>query len=280
MCYNNDYYKFNYHTNMKKKYLSILMGVLVAVGLFSTTNFADASRLTQNQVQAVINLLKAFGAPSSTIANVRSALTGDTNPSHSNYSGTGYVQNSQFCPHLYRNLYIGINAPDVSQLQHFLKSKGFYTFPKITGYYGHATERAVKAFQKAYGVVTFGTPNTTGYGVVGNRTREAINRLCQNKYVNNQVQSVNKNEPWMLKELPGKLSFAKVKLPTSAWNNGKLSLDYVYTTKVDGITVVISASLDDAESALEKARSVASKVAVLLLSADKRFKEMGLSGDL
>jgi len=45
---------------------------------------------------------------------------------------------------------------DVSSLQEFLRSQGYYTYPSITGYFGSVTEAAVEAFQNANGVEAVG----------------------------------------------------------------------------------------------------------------------------
>lgn len=55
-----------------------------------------------------------------------------------------------------RYLYFGMSGADVSQLQQFLKDKGYYTFPSITGYFGGITKTAVAAFQKANGIEPLG----------------------------------------------------------------------------------------------------------------------------
>ncbi|MEN9413097.1 MAG: hypothetical protein RLZZ342_184, partial [Candidatus Parcubacteria bacterium] len=59
---------------------------------------------------------------------------------------------------------------DVSRLQRFLTGTGDYTYGEITGYYGPATRTAVERFQVRSGIVSFGNPETTGFGVVGPKT--------------------------------------------------------------------------------------------------------------
>lgn len=75
-----------------------------------------------------------------------------------------------------RTLSQGSSGIEVSLLQQALTEQGFYTYA-ITGYFGSITEAAVQAFQQANGIVSTGTPQTTGYGVVGPRTRTALNAL-------------------------------------------------------------------------------------------------------
>ncbi|MEK7390798.1 MAG: peptidoglycan-binding protein [Patescibacteria group bacterium] len=84
----------------------------------------------------------------------------------------------QVCVELDRNLYYGLNdtrtAGQVSKLQKFLKVKGDFTYPTITGFFGAATQLAVQRFQKRIGLVSYGTPASTGFGFVGPTTRAKI----------------------------------------------------------------------------------------------------------
>jgi N-acetylmuramoyl-L-alanine amidase len=68
---------------------------------------------------------------------------------------------------------------DVKRLQQILsKDKTIYPEGAVTGFFGPATERAVKAFQKREHIASAGTPETTGYGAVGPRTSQALVTLC------------------------------------------------------------------------------------------------------
>jgi hypothetical protein len=82
------------------------------------------------------------------------------------------------CPALSRTLVRGVSGTDVRALQEFLQSTGDYTFPAITGYFGPATEQALQRWQARNSVVSSGAPYTTGFGVVGPRTRAAIQQYC------------------------------------------------------------------------------------------------------
>jgi peptidoglycan hydrolase-like protein with peptidoglycan-binding domain len=55
-----------------------------------------------------------------------------------------------------RYLYFGMSGADVSQLQQFLKDKGYYTYPTLTGYFGGVTKTAVAAFQQGNGIAPLG----------------------------------------------------------------------------------------------------------------------------
>ena len=56
---------------------------------------------------------------------------------------------SSAAPTFTRPLHIGSKGSDVSALQQFLKDKGYFTYPSITGLYGTFTYKAVAAFQTA-----------------------------------------------------------------------------------------------------------------------------------
>lgn len=72
-------------------------------------------------------------------------------------------------------LHNGSSGEAVSALQQTLQNQNFFTFPQITGYFGPVTEKSVQDFQRSKGIVSFGTPATTGYGRVGPQTQAALN---------------------------------------------------------------------------------------------------------
>jgi peptidoglycan hydrolase-like protein with peptidoglycan-binding domain len=100
-----------------------------------------------------------------------------------------------------RNLYLGLRdsetGGEVSELQKFLKSHGPVVYPEgiVSGFYGNLTERAVQRWQAVNGVVSSGTPATTGYGVVGPKTRVAIKDFVARTQAFNEAQSQNTAEP-------------------------------------------------------------------------------------
>jgi peptidoglycan hydrolase-like protein with peptidoglycan-binding domain/lysophospholipase L1-like esterase len=55
-----------------------------------------------------------------------------------------------------RSLSLGSEGPDVSTLQTFLKDKGFYAFPEITGYFGEVTKDALAKYQASVGIEAVG----------------------------------------------------------------------------------------------------------------------------
>jgi chitodextrinase len=73
-----------------------------------------------------------------------------------------------------RILTIGMSGADVSTIQSFLINQGYLTVQNATGYFGLLTQSAVQAFQCAEQIVCSGSPDSTGYGAVGKRTRERM----------------------------------------------------------------------------------------------------------
>lgn len=81
-----------------------------------------------------------------------------------------------------KNLGVGATNADVKRLQELLNSdpetqianSGIGSPGNETSYYGALTVTAVQKFQKKYGLVSDGTPATTGFGALGPKTRTAI----------------------------------------------------------------------------------------------------------
>lgn len=76
------------------------------------------------------------------------------------------------------HLDLGDKGSDVSQLQVYLaQNASIYPSGLVTGYFGPLTAAAVQKFQVAQGLVSSGTPATTGYGRVGAQTMARLNAL-------------------------------------------------------------------------------------------------------
>ena len=87
-------------------------------------------------------------------------------------------QSATSCPALSRTLSRGTSGTDVTALQQFLISRNLLAVDSATGYFGPKTEQAIQAFQKSQNLATGGTAVTTGYGLVGKKTRDSIATLC------------------------------------------------------------------------------------------------------
>jgi peptidoglycan hydrolase-like protein with peptidoglycan-binding domain len=76
------------------------------------------------------------------------------------------------------SLDIGSTGSNVTELQTYLATNAsIYPSGLVTGYFGPLTQAAVQRFQAAQGIVSSGSPSTTGYGRVGPKTMAAINIL-------------------------------------------------------------------------------------------------------
>ncbi len=82
------------------------------------------------------------------------------------------------CLSLERTLHAGIEGEDVARLQQFLMKGGFLAEGNATGYFGSLTKAAVQKWQSQAGIVSSGDSLTTGFGVVGPKTRAAMIASC------------------------------------------------------------------------------------------------------
>ena len=76
------------------------------------------------------------------------------------------------------DLEFGMENASVRNLQELLASNSdIYPEGLTTGYYGLLTQKAIERFQIKYGIVTSGTPKTTGFGRLGPKTRAKLNEV-------------------------------------------------------------------------------------------------------
>ncbi len=76
------------------------------------------------------------------------------------------------------SLDLGSTGSQVTELQTYLATNSsIYPSGLVTGYFGPLTAAGVQRFQIAQGIVTSGTPATTGFGRVGPTTMARINAL-------------------------------------------------------------------------------------------------------
>ncbi|MCP6719838.1 MAG: peptidoglycan-binding protein [Patescibacteria group bacterium] len=81
-----------------------------------------------------------------------------------------------------KTLQFGAEDEEVRTLQEILRG-----FPDIypegitTGYFGELTRRAIQRLQTSFGIASSGDETTSGYGLVGSKTRIALNALKERK---------------------------------------------------------------------------------------------------
>ncbi len=153
--------KYPYHCKIHGTNFS---GVITAIAPVVAAKASTTASVAQLQAQL------------QTLSNQLNALKGQ-NTSGSN-AGLA-VSDSNACPLVGRVLKRGVSGSDVTRLQQFLaRDIGIYPEGTVTGYYGPLTEKAVQRWQTKYNVVSSGSPDSTGFGVVGPRTAAAIALLC------------------------------------------------------------------------------------------------------
>src|SRR3989344_1019255 len=140
---------------MMKYFAALFASIFVFTPAFA---FADQITDLQAQVQVLTQLLQQLQqqkarAPAASTSTSCGALTTSLDP--------------------------GASGVAVTQLQQFLaRDPSVYPEGKVTGYYGPLTTAAVQRFQAQNGIISSGTPSTTGYGRVGPKTLSAIKSQC------------------------------------------------------------------------------------------------------
>jgi peptidoglycan hydrolase-like protein with peptidoglycan-binding domain len=111
------------------------------------------------------------GATQATEVGTKPTLTNTPTPPTTNPGGAGtLLVKGPFA--------VGYRTEEVKILQTLLASDpSVYPEALVTGYYGEATVRAVQKFQSKYGIISSGSPTTTGYGLAGPATRAKINEV-------------------------------------------------------------------------------------------------------
>lgn len=147
--------------DMKKQYLlgSFIISALLVPVLASAQSASDI----QAQIQSLLSQITALQQQLSNL---------------SSNTSTTVSTSSNSCPNLHRALSRGSRGNDVILLQQFLIVQGFLSNDSATGFFGSMTEAAVQKWQAQNSIVSYGDANTTGYGVVGAKTRAAFAARC------------------------------------------------------------------------------------------------------
>jgi peptidoglycan hydrolase-like protein with peptidoglycan-binding domain len=152
-----------------------LLAIFIAVGLLTAVP-VTAAGLTETQIQAIVSLVTSFGVDPNVVKNVEAALRGTPT------SGTTGSTACTYALALTKRLAVAstdaLTGGQVSTLQRFLAlDPTVYPEGLVTGYFGPATERALKKWQDTYGVITAGIPDD-GYGIAGSNTRTEMQKGC------------------------------------------------------------------------------------------------------
>src|SRR3989344_5467863 len=154
-------------SNFRKTFFVYAISLFLVAGAFLLPQVASA---TVNTIDELRSQIQALLAQIVSLQEQISRMSSTTPPTPSCVAPT-------------YNLYLGLNDNEtegqVTGLQKFLaRYPDIYPDAQITGYFGPLTEQAVKRFQAKHGIVSSGSPETTGYGVVGPATRAKIRELC------------------------------------------------------------------------------------------------------
>lgn len=125
----------------------------------------------------------------------------------------------------YSTLRVGNRGQEVSSLQSALKNKGYFKYPKITGYYGYITQDAVMRFQRDNRLAVDGIAGakTLGalYGSTSNRG-STVNRKSGDVYwLAKIIHAEAAGEPYSGKVAVGNVILNRVnssKFPNSIYN--------------------------------------------------------------
>lgn len=141
---------------MQRAATAVFVSVLLLPAFASATDAQGLLQILLSQVAALKSQIASLQEKSSVQAGVR------------------------VCVAPRRLLKRGDSGEDVANLQIFLaKDAAIYPEGAVLGTYGPATERAVQRWQAKYGIVSAGTPATTGYGSVGARTLALMQQFWQ-----------------------------------------------------------------------------------------------------
>ena len=123
------------------------------------------------RTQAAFNARIANGTTSPTPITTTSTTATAT-------TATSTTLRANDLPPLTESFWFGKTGESVKTLQRMLAhDPALYPEGLMSGYYGPLTVRAVKRFQEKYGIVSGGDALTTGYGLVGPKTRAKLYEL-------------------------------------------------------------------------------------------------------
>jgi len=162
---------------MKNQILNLsyaaIFTILIIFGVFLVSGSFVSAQMTPEEIDAQIqSLSQQISDLQVQLRELRvlRAQTGTSVPA----SSRGISRSDRFN----RALGVGATGTDVTSLQEFLSQfSDLYPERLVTGFFGPLTEKAVRKFQKKYGIVSSGDADSTGFGFVGPKTRAMLNDL-------------------------------------------------------------------------------------------------------
>jgi|GEM_PF-3433804 peptidoglycan hydrolase-like protein with peptidoglycan-binding domain len=153
---------------------AIFIALALPIAAFAQTSSDSSESSLLAQISALEQEIQSLSTSAGEGAATTNASVSSPAVSAQIHTGTS----SGECPDLSRSLSIGMIGPDVAGLQTFLAQQGLFN-AIATGYFGTLTQSAVAQWQENNGIVIGGSAATTGLGVVGPRTRAAMESSCQ-----------------------------------------------------------------------------------------------------
>ena len=166
-----------------RSFAAAITGVLLIMPALASAQSTD----TSVQVQALLAQIKALQEQLKTIMMQMHSNDGGGDMA----SSTSHGGMKGRCLDLVRDLKKGAQGDDVTNLQQTL-ADDHDVFPEgsITGFFGPATERAVKRFQQKFGIAS------TSTGFVGPKTREAMRGRCGRMMGGKDGMMSSTSRPW------------------------------------------------------------------------------------
>ena len=155
------------------------IAIAVVCALVPALAFAQATDAV-SQIQALIAQITALQGQIQNFQGTTTAAvtTSGVTSVNATPAPTSTSASTSTCITLTRTLARGASGSDVLSLQGFLISQRLLGSDSSTGFYGALTEAAVQKFQSSNNIVSSGTAASTGYGVVGLRTRTILQQSC------------------------------------------------------------------------------------------------------
>lgn len=210
---------------MKHYVTSFSAAFLLVVGIMCMPTPAQASSLTEAQIQSIIDLVESFGADTSIVKNVEASLRGtdsddsddadDSDDDSDDSDNASSTKKSKL--KLEAMLKTGSSGEEVKLLQKILASDPtLYPEGLVTGFFGPLTEAAVKRLQAKFKIEQV--------GAVGPQTLARINEILALAGVTGDVPADLLNSRVKIK-IEIKDGKEEVKIEIKGDNSGKDSDD-------------------------------------------------------
>ena len=150
----------------------------ITTPLFASAQTTDASSSVSIQIQSLLSQIIALQQQlkmlvHSSMGTSTMPTMGSSTQMHGDMHGDmGDEMSGRRCVAIIRDLSMGSQGDDVSNLQQMLSDNGFLSASNATGFFGALTAHAVMQFQSKFGV----SASTTG--VVGPLTRNVLRGHC------------------------------------------------------------------------------------------------------